>query len=353
MTPDDILKQPLFQLNLVIFLSMDSPNNGPYTPVFKNAGYQLLYIEQPIPIARQIHSRLTKHGLTVNHKVVPEVILEHADGSVFMLIECKNSSFGPDTSQAHQAQGYLSLNGELLSKILGAPSTPLWKSEVTYVSLEGHGDRIHDTLCVLSERLKGVGLSYADYKASFEWIKRNDGIYLGKASTSSDLYHLVIASPVKVLALNENEDPRTLQLICYSPEAATDDPYSVRVFEEKMRAAIGSMFARVSTSEVKIEIDTDVMPQIIPVWSLWKHRDSTKHVRDKVKRFIRTVMRQIFELTELQITLHQNEVRIPPATTDQIRMLYAYLQTTKYRKSTLSYIQQGQFSDIENGFDAA
>ena len=59
MNPNDAIHDPVFQLNLLVWMAKDQPAEGfRVRPVFSKYGFQLHYIEQPFPFPTELRGAM-------------------------------------------------------------------------------------------------------------------------------------------------------------------------------------------------------------------------------------------------------------------------------------------------------
>ena len=80
MSPNEAIRDPVFQLNLLVWMAKDQPHAGyRVRPFFSEHGFELHYIEQPFPfptIARsQIESVAQARELEINLNPEPELTI--------------------------------------------------------------------------------------------------------------------------------------------------------------------------------------------------------------------------------------------------------------------------------------
>lgn len=350
MTPEALIKDPLFQLNLILFLSMPVPDDAEIEPVLLKAGYSLLYIERPITVPPLSRAQLLDKGYQVNGQVCPEILLEHAPSYSFLVVECKTASFGPNSTTARQARGYLTLNGKGLSELVGKSSQETWSTTISYFSLNGEGTVILVTLEKLKKELQEISIETAESVVSLEWLLRSDGIYLCKSEGSGSPPGIDLDSPQRVLALTEGDDPRTLQLIPYSSNTSgTVDNFNERVFLERLRSAIASLFANMKRSATQHPLD-ELIRQVIPVWEQWKNPEETRHVRSKVRQIVGKMIHELYAATNVKCDLNQNIISLPGVSSSELSRIRGYLQSSLFRRAPMDNLLQRDLSELDDLF---
>ncbi|MCI0561451.1 MAG: hypothetical protein MN733_23435, partial [Nitrososphaera sp.] len=117
----------LFQLNLMIFLGRPSASMF-VTPILYNEGFVLYLISPPTPTSLQNQARAADAipPIPFTPSPSPDLVFVQNEKMMFVPLECKVSSFGPDAEQARQAAALLSCTGSHLADTFGRPSPDKW-----------------------------------------------------------------------------------------------------------------------------------------------------------------------------------------------------------------------------------
>lgn len=211
MATPSLVRDSLFQLNVVLWASLPQPVDAPITPVIRNLGYSLWSIEQPLEAGLPMLARLKDTELDVGTNPTPDVVLRHEDTDTFVLIECKPSSFGLGSGRAPQALGLLVAGTDLGSR-LGMSGTPL--GELCYVVPGEDAARIDSTLTTLAQELTSRGLSACPSGPLGISIKA-DGTYLGLPTEPNGRAQLprALTPEQNVIKSQPGEEPRPLYIV--------------------------------------------------------------------------------------------------------------------------------------------
>jgi hypothetical protein len=281
-----ILGDPVFQLNVTLWMLQPAPPDAPIRPVLRDVGYLLsaLSRELPAPVA-------LRPGLNVlvgsDTAPAPDVLAEPPAGAPWLVIECKGSSFGPDSSTARQALKLLAVSGDLTSS-LGLSTGSERPGFVTYLTRLEERDRLLDTLLELRRRLTDAGLP-AGPAGALGLFRSDDGdVCVQRSSRDGDWPEPAASAlepPARIIRLDPEEDPRPLYLLPWDPSVQQD---------REMRAFCRSvLFARVAAETVAV-LGHETVPQraILKVESLlssatfgvsdrWRSkRDLARTIRD-------------------------------------------------------------------------
>lgn len=169
---------PLFQLNLLIHLSLPYPKDSIFYPYFNRKGYALKQIERPIPLEpRSI--KILKELFDPKKAVTPEVVLYKDSNNEYLLIECKVQNFDIDWTHhgTRQAAGYLSLTPEHLKDFFGLESKSKIKSKIMYGVSQQNQRKLTATLDSISDTIMDK-LGQVMQHDVFGLEVKSDGLYL-------------------------------------------------------------------------------------------------------------------------------------------------------------------------------
>ncbi|MDQ2807737.1 MAG: hypothetical protein M3Z04_12645 [Chloroflexota bacterium] len=342
----DIVGHPLFQLNLMIFLTWPSPVASHLTinPVFHAAGYALPFIERDIVVPNGSYRALRTQGHHVNKIVQPDLLLEHSAAKVFLPIECKRSGSSADPGQA---MALLTLNGTELKPIIGKPPEEEWATIIAYLSVENNGTYLLGELSRLAGVLAGTGVAPAN-GASLELLYRADGIYLASVPHSASLPDLDLSRPTRVLALDPDEDPRPFYVIPYlADHGAEADPVAEQCFRESLRSSVLVLFGQLDDEPHEFELDS-VITKGIAAWPIWNSADRRKQIRGYVRKFIRETFADLNKKLDIECRIDNQKIKLPAVTPEVALAVRDYMANAGFRHRTLDLSGpiQGSF-----GFD--
>jgi len=107
---------PLFQLNLMLFLSWPAPPSF-VEPIFWREGFELRSIAPSIGVPLEALARAQTANLPIQPTASPELVLEQNSQQQLLLIECKSSSFSPASSTSQQSRALLACTGPYLQDL--------------------------------------------------------------------------------------------------------------------------------------------------------------------------------------------------------------------------------------------
>jgi len=338
--PDLPVEQiPLFQLNLMIWLSFPM-RAGKYHPVFRANGYELYSIAPPIPLSIFVVARAgaADPPLDMVTRPAPELVLRHGAGRRLLTLECKASSFGPDTTQARQAMGLISSSGPHLSGIFGLEAPDGWTADVLFAVSHPQQTDMDSCLEVLTQRLQDARIE-ATPSTSCGIELRCDGVYLRFARP--ERVPFPVPNELRVVTLEPGEDPRPLYVIPLDPSINARDEYGRRVVEERVRTALAYLIgSRLAQEEFAITWD-ELMTAAIEVWPLWRDRDATRYLSERVRRYVEAVLKDMAASSSVVVRIFPTEFSLEGVRPEVAARIRDYLSSAGFRRGELGFWQSG------------
>lgn len=212
MKADALLSDPVFQLNLLLWMAKDQPD-GAYRvrPLFREHGFAIVYIEQPFAFPPEMTNALQTSGLDISVRPEPELVLaRQASDRKALYFEAKSHGFSPHSggNNCRQARGHLAATGPVFGDVF----KPLTECLLCYVVPACDQNDMAQTLKALANELSIARLDCG--RVSIHGLFRNgtdliyglDNEYAAHVGTS-DLSIVVMSN------LEENTDPIPLLLV--------------------------------------------------------------------------------------------------------------------------------------------
>jgi hypothetical protein len=352
---------PLFQLNLMLWLVWPAPTIGDVRPVFREAGFALHAIGPDLVLPLETRARTGAAGIPAKERVNPDLLLAHRPAAIFLPIECKISSFGPDVllgdakHQARQTAALLSLTGPYLADRFGLPSANNWRGYLLYAVGGGQEAAMQVTLNELTERLRQAHVEPTASGALGIHI-REDGVYLQPAADADPpllSFPSDRAAGLKVMRLEPGDDPRPLYLIPWDPSVgASSDEYELRAVEERVRSAVIALIgSRLDATSFNVSLD-EILRAAIEVWDVWRDREATAGFRNAVRAYVRRVLAQLRRLG-LMIETGQDTFAFAQITPEAAQRVRRYLSSSTFRRGEIdltSAAVQMDFGSLAEGW---
>jgi len=209
MKAEALVRDPVFQLNLLIWMAKEQPLKGyRVRPLFFENGFRLVYIEQPFAFPDATARAIDASGLQIKKAPEPETILGRAADQRALYFEAKANSFGTDSSNASQARGHLLACGPAFAETL----KPLEEALLCYVVPQDRCALMAECLASLSTELRSATLAPGQHSVHSLGVGGKDLIYSWDDKFKQ--HTGVSADSVAVLhELEDDTDPSPLLLV--------------------------------------------------------------------------------------------------------------------------------------------
>ena len=351
---------PLFQLNLMIWLTWPAPPAGIVRPIFREDGFALRGIGPAFEMPLEIRARAGVADIPFKERPGPDLLLDHHQRRLFLPIECKVSSFGPDVPpghkkhQARQAAALLSATGPYLADYFGLPAPADWRAYLLYAVSGGQEAAMQTTLGRLSTRLQTAHIDPTPAGALGIHI-RDDGVYLKPAPAVSVPVTALQAPPpdgVRVIELESGEDPHLLYLLPWDPSIGPASEYERRVLEERVRSALTSLIgSRLDAPTFEVSLD-EIMQAAVEVWEVWRDQQAATGFRNAVRVYVKQILAQLRKIG-VDIQIRQNTFTFVQITPQVAQTVRRYLISTAFRRGEIdlwSEAVQLDFSSLAEGW---
>lgn len=251
MKPEDWIRDPVFQLNLLVWMSKEQPKEAYCVrPVFHEAGYDWMAIEQPfrfpVETAKRIEEINEKGEIRIHSHPEPELVVKRSRDQSALYFEAKSNSFGAASTTSSQGRGHLVAAGPAFAEV----NAPLERAMLVYVVPDDVSDPMRACLQELADQLRA------------ESIIPGDSAVDGLAAEEAAIHYCFDAPSRSVLGIgepriaiiehiSEGTDPSPLLLI-YSDEDCPDDErrgYYRHVIQNQAIATLLCELHRVNVGE--------------------------------------------------------------------------------------------------------
>lgn len=289
-----LCNDPLFQLNLVIWLAQPKPEGFPIKPIFYQSGFSIHSISPPLALPPDIRIITTESSLDLQDGAKPELILIDNNRTKLILIECKKSSFGISSTTSKQARTLLLLAGPIVSEVLGLGKRSSAKGILCYLTKSDQLQSLENTLLALTQELQklklepgdysGLGISLSEQALSLEYSER-----------VKDLLGLNAKSPIEIIRIDKDTDPRPLYFIPYDPNAQSNEEqsFSRRVLYERVLGYVLSKIGpAIIPSNITFTTDEILSSVTFGIYEIWDDNEAKKHVRRLIKDFMNSILKE-------------------------------------------------------------
>jgi hypothetical protein len=163
MRPDQLIRDPVFQLNLLLWMAKEQPPQGYVVkPLFFENGFGVIYIEQPFAFPQESILAIRGSGRDVSIAPEPELLLGRMTDKVALYLEAKADSFSTSsTKNCKQARGHLLAVGAAFAEVM----TPYRSCLLCYVVPEDRRTLMQECLEELVADLCGCGLNAGSHSS--------------------------------------------------------------------------------------------------------------------------------------------------------------------------------------------
>ena len=174
MSAEALLRDPGFQLNLLLWMTREQPPNAYLVrPLFQELGFDLVYIENPFPLPQETIRSVNATGLDVSLSPEPDVLLRRDSDKKALYIEAKASSFSIASSSAKQARGHLLAAGPAFAEVM----KPLQQCLLCYVVPDADRSHMDPCLTSLGDELRGAKLEPGPHSINGLKLQDTDVVY--------------------------------------------------------------------------------------------------------------------------------------------------------------------------------
>lgn len=291
-----LCNDPLFQLNLAIWLAQPQPSEHSYVyPLFSKSELSIYSIGPLLALPPDIRLTVSED---YQDKARPDLILEKERKKKFCILECKKSSFGPNTEQAKQARTLLLISGPIISEVLGLGSRGQNEGILCYFSGSSQVEMMEKTLKTLTQDIKNLKLESGNC-GCFGIKTEQSTILLEYSEQIKTFLNIKDNSPVEIIRLEKDTDPRPLYLIPYDPniqQTKEEQELCRRILFERILSHIISKIGGADIpSSIIFKTEELLNSATFEVYEIWEDTEATKHIRRVVKYFLNQIKNSITE----------------------------------------------------------
>ncbi len=289
---NSLCKDPLFQLNLAIWLTQPQhADNVCVDPIFYKSGLSIYSIGPLLTLPLDIKLAI-KGKINFKDSIRPDLILEKKELNRYCLLECKGSSFGSGSSTAEQARTLLLIAGPIISEVLGVGSRRQNAGVLCYMTGPNQNSMLGTTLLELKEEIESIGLEPGPF-GCIEISADESVITLEYSLEVKELLSLKIDSPLQIMKLEKDTDPRPLYFIPYDPninQTAEEKEFSRRVlFERILEFFITNIGGADVPIKTYIKTEKFLNDATFGMYSIWDDDEAKKCLRKLVRTFLKKI----------------------------------------------------------------
>ncbi|MBM3301542.1 MAG: hypothetical protein FJY85_16520, partial [Deltaproteobacteria bacterium] len=236
---NELIGDPLFQLNALLWLTQPLPHGDRITPLFYQHGFTVYAIAPLLPVPLDLRLVAQQAGIAMRDGVRPDAVLTRESDRKFAFAECKAGSFGPTSSTAEQARSLLVVAGPRAAEVLGLASGQVADSLLAFVVPEAGRELLAPTLVSLGKELGEKRISVGRFSV-LSLVLTDTDVSIMTDELGSSFFGLPSgASPF--MKREPDTDPRPLYFIPYDPDIGQSEEEKVfckRVLFERMHSTV-------------------------------------------------------------------------------------------------------------------
>jgi len=325
----ELLRDPLFQLNIILWLTQPMPPQGSITPLLHQKGFSVYAIAPTLSVPPGIALAVQRSSLQTQQRVRPDVVLKRETDLNFALVECKASSFGVATEQAIQARTFLLLADELLAEVLGLSPEQIHASILAYALPHSESALLKATLSTLSNELRRHHLPTGDSTIiGLDIDSRDLRVVFDK---SGSRFFSIASGSHTVMQVQPGDDPRPLYFIPYDPDvhqSPEENLFCKRILFERIHSVVLAAVGRASSPEsLTLNIDNLLNEATFGMFGLWENRESLKHMRGMCRQLITALARAVNKEVKGSLSYEPpEELTVVLSDTDQHHQVLAAIE---------------------------
>jgi len=297
-TLGELVRDPVFQLNSVLWLVQPLPGGAGMTPVLREAGFEVHAVAPPLAPPPDVLLRLKDSGLAHQDRVLPDVVLRQARNRRFALIECKGRSFGRDSTNASQARTLIVIAGPRLHESLGLQPSDVAEGAAAFLVPEADASRMRATLAELRDELTQANLQCGGALA-VGIDPQTDALILIADEPARRFFDLA-SGREPFMQVEPDTDPRPLYFVPYDPDCRQSDDeraFCKRVLFERLHATVlGAAGRAVPPATLTFQVESLLNEATLGMYDLWENPESNRHMR----RLVRELMARIGKVTNTE-----------------------------------------------------
>jgi hypothetical protein len=280
-TTNELLRDPLFQLNAILWLAQPLPDGGRISPLLHNAGFRVYAIAPLLGPPPDVRLAAQQAGVALQERVRPDVVLNHERDRKFAFVECKASSFSTSSSQADQARCLLMVGGPRAEDALGLASGQVADCLVAFLIPDEERERLVGVVDGLAKGLKDQSLPTG--RSAVVGLTLTEVAVCVILDGGASRFFGIPARPSPFIGRDPDTDPRPLYFIPYDPDVVQSEEegaFCKRALFERMHgtilAAVGH--ARPPT-ELLLQSNEILNDAMFGMYEHWENQDSDRHMR--------------------------------------------------------------------------
>lgn len=296
-TPSGLLRDPIFQLNTLLWLAQPLPEDSWVEPIFYRQGFHVYAIAPLLTLPPEARLSLSNVDPPIDcHDAArPDVVLVDGKGMRFSLMECKASSFNISSSTAAQGRTLFMNTGSTLVESLGLAGGKAVESFVAFILPESNREMMDLTIAQIRGELTLARITPSDGTAL--GLEASDSTLSLVTDTEASAFFRLKEGVHASAEVSELTDPRPLYFIPYDPDCdqtTEERAFAKRVLFERMQGSVIAAVGHLAPPfTLAIKTEKVLNDALFGVYDLWDNHESAKHMRKLCKSLMSALARAV------------------------------------------------------------
>jgi hypothetical protein len=296
--PNELIRDPLFQLNALLWLVQPLPSGTEITPLFYKKGFEVYSIALQLGPPLDVILLAQESNIAIQERLRPDIILVDKTSKKYAFIECKKSSFGPASDTSEQARTLLIISGIRAGEVLGLAAEKKINAIPLFALPEDERSSLVHTLDMLFRELKEKRIPAAK-PSTLGLCLIDDNLCIVIDKLGSRMFGVPVGNNA-FMKCEADTDPRPLYFIPYDPDVGSSEEQAFcrRVLFERMHSTVISAIGRADPPvDILIESSKLLNDAMLGMYGHWGNQDSSRHMR----RLCRDFMKALVEAANAQV----------------------------------------------------
>ncbi len=294
---EEIIEDPLYQLNLILWLLQPLKNNYPLRPILKEAGYKLFAIAPSMPLSPELRDKIVSASIDCTIEPEPDILLSRNEEKEFVICECKRQLFKNESDSAKQARALLLQTKEQFNLAIGLKIEATPNVYLLYISKHPTSEHHIKDICEISDKLKKINFATNPVGSIGIANKKNqiclcDAYDFGTVPVS---IINIVNKEIKVQEFEDEEIPFFLFYIPWDPNVTQSDEigaYCEQAFCERILSSFVTKIGQTSIPvTIEIEYDDLLNEATSNFYMQWKSKNIVRTLRRSCKELIRDALK--------------------------------------------------------------
>ena len=307
--PNELVEDPLFQLNALLWLAQPLPKKCEISPLLYQKGFMVYAIAPLLGLPPDLRLMAQEARINMQERVRPDVVLAHEGARKFAFAECKANSFGPTSSAAEQARSLLVVAGPRAGEVLGLAAWQVADSLLAFMTPQTEQGPLAQTLATLYKELDAAQIPGGQFSVLGLLLTETE-VSIGIDERASTFFALPPGNN-HFLRREPDTDPRPLYFIPYDPDinqSPQERKFCKRILFERMHCTVTAAVAHAHPPhELCLDCQKILNDAMFGMYDQWENRESARHMRRLCKQLMDALMQAVNSEAPNSITFQSRE----------------------------------------------